>query len=158
MAFNEFEVLEDLMSSIKPIDVEGIEFAPVFDYGSNEDLNKFLRLKRRGNENTYPLIWLETPYSSDFLDINHRGYDTKLILATNSSQSTLNKDRMKTTFKLVLLPLLDALFEAIKRHGKVSRSKKYGLTYHFNYSVSEKESTDIWDVLVLDIELKYKIC
>lgn len=158
MASNEFTILEEVVALIEPINIDGVDYAPQFDYGSNEDLVKYIRIKRRVDGNTYPLIWLETPYSTSHHQINWRSSETKLILATNSDQNTLNKERMLTTFKLVLLPLVEGLKKAVKRHNSITSEWEYDLTYHFNYGVENNEKTDIWDALVLTVEFKFKNC
>jgi hypothetical protein len=155
MVFNEFNILDEIFKRIEPINVDGVDFEAKFEYGSHEDLLKFLELNRRGKTNTYPLIWLETPYKVTRDYALNGVATTNLIIANLSKSDTLNKDRMETSFKLVLFPILNDILRLLRLDFIVSYSE-YSTTYHFNYAPEEKKSSDIWDVVQLELDLKYK--
>ena len=160
MEYSELEMLESLFDSVGVVTVNGNGFKPTFDYGTVEDLNKFLRIKKTGSTNTYPLIWVTTPFKTSYHNVNETKSSVTLILATNSDSVSLNKDRAKTTIKSVLLPLISNIKEAIIRSPYIigGRDRDYDLTYHFNYAVEETRATTIWDAIELTLELKFKIC
>ena len=158
MESSELEMLESFFDDVESVYVDDKPYKPVFDYGTVEDLNKVLRVTRRGEVNRYPLIWLPTPFKVDYIDEFYTGGVIKLVLATNTSSTAFNKERSKTTVKKVLLPLIANITEAIKRSKFIFGSNKYDLVYHFNYNVDEAKSTDIWDAIELSFDIKFKKC
>ena len=155
MVFNEFEILENTFNLMPELDVDGVKFKHQFEFGSHEDLLKFLELKRRGDAKTYPLIWLETPYKVERDTTSNGTAPTNLIIANLSNQDMLNRQRMETSFKKVLMPVLDDMLKVLK-YGKATSYDEYDTTYFFNYAPSEKEGSDIWDVIKLELVIKYK--
>jgi len=154
MAYNEFKVLADIFDSIPPIDMGGREYKLKFQYGSHEDLMKFLELNRRMNSNAYPLVWLTTPYEVSRDRRGNGSAPTNLIIANLSSQDMLNVDRMATSFKLVLFPILDEILYTLKK-SKATKYSDYSTTYFFNYSPSSKEASDIWDAIKLSLDIEF---
>ena len=155
MAFNEFEILNTIIDRIPLLNIGGKDYKTVFEFGSHEDLMKFLELKRRTKGNTYPLIWLTTPYKVSRDRAKIGGAPTNLIIANLSNQDMLNKERLETSFKLVLYPILDALLSELK-YSKTTSYNEYETTSHFNYQPAEKEGSDIWDVIQLELDVTYK--
>lgn len=157
MEYSELEMLEDLFDSVKPIEIDGVEYKALFDYGTVEDLNAFLRVKRRTS--TYPLIWLSTPFKAESLSRVGSKSNLVFTIATNGTSVMANRVRAQTTIKKVLLPLIANIKEAIKRCSFISRDgEDIDLTYHFNFSVEDDKSSDIWDAIEFGVEFKFKMC
>lgn len=157
MEFNEITLIGSIFETLPIMTIRDIEFKPLFEYGSHEDLLLFLKqVNHLKNKPHYPLIWLETPLAVE--DSSRGIYNTtnlNLVIATLSDQDKLNKERMETTFKEVLYPLLSNIKIALSRNG-VTNFSDFTKTLHFNYSPTEKEASEIWDAIQVQVKVRFK--
>ena len=127
-------------------------FIPVFGYGSQIELNKFLKSQESEQTHPYPLIWLLYPYKELHKKKKVELDDLVLILATNTNSQMLNKERIDTNFKKVLIPLFDNIQKAFKLAVNVNLLQEVEVVKFPNYSGDDdKESssftTDLWDAM-----------
>lgn len=146
------EQLDQIFAQIPPLVVGGKEYSPIFRYGTESQLAEDLSLKRKTGERYYPLIYLETPFtSSEFVSL-------RFILATLNKRTDMrNKDRMNWTFGQVLEPLREYIYHALLRSGIFYRTvdtptKYYQGEYVFNYHITP----DIWDALIYETTFRYR--
>lgn len=153
---SEFDKLEQIFDQIPFI--QG--FKPVFEYGSHEDLLRFLSMKRKEGVSYYPLIWMVTPvtFSKNNDNNNRKSFtDITVILATLSTQDLSNKERSKITLKQTLVPLRDYVLHSLKTNLATALEDEYKETVYFNYDTnSEKGASDIWDAMKLDLSTYFK--
>lgn len=146
-----------------PAEVEnGKEFKPVYDFGNQKELLCFINSQNKLGATKYPLIWLETPVSMTGKP-NQKEVNLTLVLATLSKYELSNTQRLETTFKNTLFPLLENVLKALKRSGK-TRIKDEGnikTTNYFNYGVKDlrqknesQVSNDIWDAIKLECKIE----
>jgi len=146
--------LRELFATLPPANYDGEEFPVIFDFGSEEDLNKFIRQE----EKKYPLIWLQTGFYEDKKDPQTISSNISLILATYSGD--VNKDnfqRLEDNFKKVLLPLLENIDKAFERSNiALFEDKNYRVTKFYNYGDGKEHgSTDIWDAIKYEVSINF---
>ena len=76
------------------------------------------------------------------------------ILAVNTSASLMNPERMKTTYKNVLIPLYDNLTSLFKKSCITNLEWSYEVEKHPNFGDGkESEGTFIWDALRVEFKI-----
>lgn len=147
------EVLKDLPLVVTDYDGEPTEFQHRFDWGTKEDLNILLQQEKQ----VYPLIWLETGFTEDHdTEADEVSVSVSLKIATYGlDTSLLNQERLNLTFKEILIPTLNNVVKAFKRSNIVNLDgPDFTITKFYNYGTgSSTETTDIWDAIMLDIDL-----
>lgn len=168
MMINHNLLLYSLFEDAFKVNFKGKEYTANYGEADLFELWKLLQSKKQ----KYPVIWLQTGYSV-IHDV--KGQKTKLkgmrfFFITLGSEHAFYKDRFKSTFKEVLLPLLGSFLDKIRKTNGVSfeednysfvslpfndiselasRERDYG-----NKRGSQTTTTpDIWDAIVLDISL-----
>jgi hypothetical protein len=162
---------------ISKTDFSNICDKPVnYHWGNQQELNRYLIRKGENiqSENSikepaeekkykYPLIWLVLPntgtkYEADW--IIHR--KTRLVISKNTKSDLLNDVRWNISFDLLtniantLLNKIEGVYMQIyKTTGNIPQ---VSITKYPNYSTNEKENKtiDIWDALVIDLDLIVK--
>ncbi len=153
------ERLKELFNTLPDITVGQNSYPVSFDFGSHKDLLRFMNSQRKFQGGvSYPLIWLETPFERDILrdgKINLSGLT--LILATLSDSEQSNSTRLEVAFKTTLIPLSELVIEALKKSGftQIINDGQRKETNFYNYGVNEEENqtTDIWDVIKIELDL-----
>lgn len=144
--------LKEIFSYLKPIkDAKGNEYKPVFDWGTEEILNKFMVKHKQ----PYPLIWLVTGTNRSNNDIPER--NTRLIIATRSKMpEEFNSFQHEHDFKVILYPVLNNVIRALKVNGMTSIDKdfKYQNLPNFGVVKDKTKTIDVWNAVVLDINIK----
>lgn len=146
-----FRVLKEIFDQLPVMTINGKDYKPVFDFGTQEQLSANLSLRRKSGERYYPLIYLETPLKED------SNMDFRFILATiNRKVDMRNVDRLKWSFEDTLEPLLYYVNHALKQSGVFRRNKDTPDKYykgekHFNYHMTP----DIWDAIVYETSFRY---
>ena len=132
--------------------INGKDYKPVFRAGTEDDLRKFLKVKRKTGERYYPLVWLETPLDET------QETELRIILATLNRKTDMgNFDRLDWTFEATLDPLFKNVMKALKRSRVFKMTadqyitNNYNGTRIFNYVVTP----DIWDALTMDVGVRY---
>src|SRR5690606_6642328 len=97
-------------------DIDSVEHKPKFNFGTEEDLIVFINDNRDGNINTYPLIWVQTPFQTEGKE-PRLNCKLKLILAVNSNSTLTNEERLEVSFKPILVPLFENVIKAFNRCG-----------------------------------------
>lgn len=154
------ELLKNIFATLPIITINGKDSKPNFDFGSHEDLLKYIDHKNKQGVAKYPLVWLETPVS--FKGDTQGEIALKLVLATVSNSELSNTERLQVTFKTTLDPLLVNVKKALQRSGatRITDKKNNVRTNHFNYGVKElgskkeKQATvDIWDAIKFECKV-----
>ena len=146
-----FRKLQTIFEQIPPMEINGKIYNVVFRFGTEEDLQKYLSVKRKSGDRYYPLIWLETPTVED------SEVELNFTLATLNRRTDMgNFDRLKYTFEPTLEPLFDLMRSAIRqsrtfKFGPEQYDKNYRGTKLFNFNVTP----DIWDAITLTLNLRY---
>lgn len=147
----------ELFDTLPSMAISGYDFKPMFDFGSEVDLNRFLDSKRKEGGNTYPLVWLQTPFrTKEFQGGRMELYNLNLVLATLSSAEKSNRERLDITFGATLIPLLDNVKTALSQSGftTIIRNVEFDRTNHFNFGQNgEATFTDIWDAIQIGIDI-----
>ena len=127
---------------------KAVAFKPVFMYGNELQLLDFLRQNSTG-KSVYPLIWLLMPFEETHKRSSVDFSDLTLILAVETNKVMLNDQRLKETYKKVLMPLCDNIIHCFKTANISSITNKYTITKYPNYSKSSEanKATYIWDAL-----------
>jgi len=147
-------MLETLFSFLDPFTKDGVIYQPVFSYGSKEDLNDYLKMTK-GNV-VLPLIWLIYPTKEKRNRNNILLTDLRLMIATQGSESLLNKDRLQVSYVEVLYPI----FYGIQKILRVARNTQviddeYDLDKYPKFGeFGKNETIEIWDVLTVDFSLR----
>jgi hypothetical protein len=148
-----------LFDTLPSITVDNSDYKPNYDFGSHEDLLRYLNQKAKEGGKIYPLVWVETP-------INLKGYSkkrgkVKFVLATLSNSELSNRERLEVTIKPTLIPLYNNIITALCQSGfsQILNRNDENYDIHYNYGVKEKdekksEATDIWDAIKFECELQ----
>ena len=108
----------ELFDTLPIMTIGGSDYKPQFDFGTEIDLNNFLNQKRKEKSNPYPLVWLQTPFRGvEFRDGRMELRNLNFVLATLSSASKSNKERLSVTFGTTLEPLLEYFKIALNQSG-----------------------------------------
>lgn len=156
--------LKELFPTLPNItDIDSVEHKPKFDFGTEEDLHVFINDNRDAKTNTYPLIWIQTPFTTNGKEPK-LGCKLKLILAVNSNSKLTNSERLEISFKTILVPLFENVIKAFNRCGFITLRNRENekRTNFFNYGVkqgeTESQATDIWDAIKFECEIEMSDC
>lgn len=152
--------LGELFDTIPVVTVSGADYKPIYDFGSHKDLLRFLAAKRKEGGNIYPLIWLETPITETG-DNSPVFVNLKLVLATLTSSTLSNTERLEKTFKPTLFPLLKNVEKSLKVSGfsRIMNPDKNKVSKFYNFEdKGENNATDIWDAIKFECELRVTDC
>ena len=128
-------------------------FKPTFMYGDEQELIMYLKLFSESSE-IYPIIWLIQPYKE-----KHKGKRVYLdnisfVLATSTNRNMLNKDRMESTFKKILIPLYDNMMEIFKYCNTIDLAETNNVIKYPGYKNidgDKNRTVAIWDAIKLDL-------
>lgn len=128
-------------------------FEPVFHWGDEHELNRFITLKAQ----PYPIIWLVTGQEQH--DLRGRGRvqrDCRFIMAVREEKvNQLNDYRLRNSFDLYLNPLAERFIEGLQKFSITSLdNERYTLRKYPNYSdAGENKTIDLWDALTLNCSI-----
>jgi hypothetical protein len=154
-----------LFDTLPVMTISESEYKPQYDFGTHEDLLRYLDQKAKEGGKVYPLVWLETP--TKLTGRNRKRGKFKFILATLTNSEMSNRQRLEVTVKPTLVPLYDNIVKALSQSGFTLIRNRDDESYelHYNYGVKEKnqgdtvnKATDIWDVLKFSCELELTNC
>jgi len=163
MAKQQTIVVEDRLKEIFDYlpDMVGADtnsYTPVFKAGDEHELLAFFN-QSQGNTN-YPLIWLELPFKEDHKNHNRQKLEVlnlSLILAVETNSSMVYSERLETTFKTILYPLLDNILDVMRVSNTLSYDGNFSITKFANYSDAQigidGEFADIWDAIKLEVDV-----
>lgn len=137
--------LEEIFSylPLMSYEVGGAEFKVYFGYGDELELNAFLKQKEGDETQPYPLIWLLYPYEEIHKKKEVYLNDIVLIVATNTNNNMLNKERIATNFSKVLIPLYDNIERAFLRASNMNFLQEVKVTKFPNYSGEDQRRSSI---------------
>ncbi|WP_407277362.1 hypothetical protein R5O20_02700 [Tenacibaculum maritimum] len=151
----------ELFNTLPVMNISNSEYKPQYDFGSEEDLLKYLNQKHKEGGKVYPLIWLETPI---VLEGDKRKKSVfKFVLATLSNSELSNKGRLEVTIKPTLVPLKNNMLKAFKQSGftRVLNRDRKKQSIHYNFGTKdikskkqESQASDIWDAIKFEVELE----
>ena len=132
-------------------------FSPIFKAGDQKELIAFF--KQSGGNSNYPLIWLDMPFEEKHINRKRVKVDNlTLILAVETNSEMLYSERLDTTFKDVLYPLLDSVLDAFTVGNTLSYDSDFSIVKYGNYSEqadgAEGGFVDIWDVIKLNLDVE----
>lgn len=145
-------ILRDIIAQMPTINVNGLDSNVKFHWGSERELNAYLKLNK---ENSYPLIWL-TPSPETHQEANDRRVErncTFIIAQREETKDLFNDERYIYNFDLVLNPITYWLQQGLTNSGATRlitpRFEVYKLP---NYSQSETSKTkngtiELWDAV-----------
>lgn len=152
---NGVQRLTEMMDTLPNINVNDKSFNTRFDFGTQKDLNKWLKLNR--NRSKYPLVWLLTPvnFSGDYNNIT--GSVSLVISTLNKDVDMGNRERIKRSFNQVIDVVDDNVLKAFKKASTIDfiLEEDVERTDYYNYSEDgvSHNSTDIVDARRLEISI-----
>jgi hypothetical protein len=153
-------VIEDRLREIFEYlpDVAGTNsnnFKPVFKVGDENELLAFFAESTQ--ETNYPLIWLQMPYDENHINRKRVMVEPlTLILAVETNNTMRNSERLNTTFKPILMVLLDNILDAFTKANTIDFDLNYGITKYGNYSNEDDTKgkfVDIWDAIKVTVTI-----
>lgn len=158
------ERLKEIFDELPAITIGASSYTPIYDFGSQKDLYRFLNLKRKevtstGSGNIYPIIWMETPVTK--VGTNTRlSFPLTLVIATLTNSTMSNLERLAVSFDTVLTPLYDNILTGLQQSGftqivpvENNQTNSVTRTDYFNYGTENDqnhETTDVWDAIKLE--------
>lgn len=132
-----------------------------FGSGDDKELMSYIIAH---NTKVYPLIWLITPFNEIHVNKLVKLNKVSFILAVPNKDVYLNKERFRTTYKNVLIPLYNNFIECLRKSNIVNLAQEIEVIKYPNYSneklpgnretlvTSEQNKTiDIWDAIKVTI-------
>lgn len=151
------ELFIPLFETLPFVTVNNSNYKPQYDFGSHEDLLRYLKSKAKEGGKVYPLIWLETPITLKGDRMKRSKF--KFIIATLTKSEMSNRERLGITINPTLKPLLSNIIKALNQSGftfLLNRDNEQVAIY-YNYGVKENKenyATDIWDAITFECELE----
>lgn len=145
-----FDYLPDMLGTK---DGDNTKYPIIFKYGDVKELQSFLKLDK--NKDNYPLIWLAYPYSEEHKRSKVSLNNLSLIIAVPSNTTMLNDQRLKETYKKVLIPLFDNIKELFRMGNIIRVGEIYNIIKYPNYSdtVDNKNTVlVIWDAMKITFD------
>ena len=149
MIFNHHLLLEETFDKMS-VYFDGTCWKVHFYEADLFELNKILLSAER----KYPLIWLQTGYTKKEriqggrFELNN----LSLFIITKGDKTDRYKKRFDTTFKLIIYPILNKLLAKIKSESGISFGSENYTTTDVPFN-DVSALPDIWDALILDIDL-----
>ena len=136
---------------------------PVYAWGDEIHLNKWLAAKNKAGENTYPLIYQTSKEETQNILNDTVTTDWRVILAVNNKNVDLfNTERWALAFRNVLNPLADHIVRGFQSADFLIEAGEVKLERYGNYGDGNEHWTiDAWDALTLECTLTIhgqKIC
>jgi hypothetical protein len=159
------EQLARIVDVLPPfIGSDSVEFPINYNWGTIEDLNKYLLLPT--DVSKYPLIWLANGQDTHDLREPSVKRNARIIIATRSlNVDELNPYQYQNDFKVILQPIVDNLLNFIsisqisrynKEDVKTERKPNYSVTYRKdNENKTEIGQIDVWNAIILDVEISF---
>lgn len=161
------ERLIELMATLPEVtDLNNVKFKPLFDFGTEDQLNAVIKNNADSGSVEYPLIWVETGFTTKG-KLPRLNVKLSFIIATRNKSDQTNKQRLETSFKPILYPCLESIIKGLKLSGftKLINRDKETVSNHFNYGVAEKQKTgtvnpaiDVWDAVKFGCEFEMSDC
>lgn len=154
------EKLANLFDTLPSMSIGSGSYKPNFDFGSHDELLAYLNDKSKQTGNTYPLIWVETPFSS----VGKEKLEVKanFVLATVSNKDFSNRKLIDLTFRPTLYPLLKNVKKALMQSGftRILEQEKNVTTNFFKYNVQGEGNfaTDPWDAIKFECKIEVRDC
>ncbi len=135
--------------------IDNITPKPKYHFGDSKEANRFINNK---GVSSYPLI-----YQTSTTQIDTKKYTEttlQLVLATrNENTSLYNTERWATSYKNVLLPLLDDVKACLEGCGVTAFDYVYEVSKVPNYSETESKDkntfVDIVDAITLSVDIRF---
>lgn len=154
------EILESLFALLPEAKFSNNATATInFGWGSQKDLNKYLKLK--GSKRKYPLIWLVNSTETENVMAKTIDKKCRLLIAINSEKmANINPTIWDSDFKITLNPIKDNVLIALDNSGatQITNVNNIGIERVPNYPYEGSEETqaiDIWNVIVLDVDVRF---
>jgi len=109
-------------------------YKPVFHFGDEHEIKVFLKKYELEKRKPYPLIWLLYPFKEKHIGKTLQLEDLPLILAVDTDKNLSSKLRLKTTYKKVLIPLMNMVVESLTKASTVKINKEREFVKFPNYS------------------------
>lgn len=144
------DILTTVVKSMDQIDGKTVHF----HYGNKDELNRYLDTYK---DQVYPLIWM-LPFEEQH-SVNLVNGNVRFIVAVNFDKKDLqrlNNERIKWSFKDLLLPTVDEFLERVSRNRNASfDNTDFSLRKYPNYreskTDSEADNLHLWDALTLSL-------
>ena len=129
---------------------------PVFGWGVKDELNRFLDAEKN---KAYPLIWLIPSVKT--YGVGQVNQTSELVFAVNFTKDIEdwdNRERMDSTFKRILYPLIESFLQTVHRsHNMSFDNTDYSIEDYPNYSLSNRANDviDLWDACIIKLDAVY---
>lgn len=150
------ELMRELISQMpKLVDAKGVSFPILYDWGTQDVLNKWLLLPI--NSSKYPLIWLVTGKDTDNIVEFSNERKARFIIATRSEAvDQFNEYQYYTQYKNIIIPVYENFVKLLKRSGVttiLNETIEKQLSPNYSVLANDKGLIDTWNALVIDVEI-----
>jgi hypothetical protein len=148
--------LQEIFDYLPEMKVDGNpkSFKVRFEYGDEKELVAFLKATETETSRPYPLIWLVYPHKETHLKTRVKLESVKLVIAVDTAKAMLNPERLKVSYKTILMPLCNNIVKVLTKANIINIEHEFNITKYPNYSGKESGdgkhfTTDIWDAIQL---------
>lgn len=122
--------------------------SPVYSWGNEQHLDRWVKQKTTVGENTYPLIYQISKSEDHSRAEKTVQVSWEAVIATqNPNVNLFNDERWTLSFKNVLNPLVDYMLEGFDYAGFILVDDKFSIERYGNYGENENFTIDIWDAI-----------
>jgi len=148
-------VVEDKLAQAFDLLPEIQGFKPRYESGNDIHLNKYLKEMADSSKSPYPLIYqVSNKDEGNNIDSTTKSRLVFVLATREKKTELLNSNRLKMSFKNVLIPLCENMFTLFNKAGIFIWDGTYTVEKFYNYGDGENNKTiDIWDALRLTIDL-----
>lgn len=107
---------------------------PVYHFGDAKECNLFIVKMSGLGMGAFPIIFQTSNEETQNNLSNSVTTTIELVIATDTSAQLSNDERWATTYRNILMPLVDDVFKAINESGIVRWNQEYTLIKFPNYS------------------------
>lgn len=149
------EKLAELFNLLPPFpDTNGNMVKPVYHFGDGIEANEFIKKR---NHAVYPLIYQNLTEETQNIKANTVSTRLEIVLCVKTRTEMLNTERWATTYRNVLMPLLNNIGILFTKSNVILSNLEFDIAKFPNYSETESKQKNAFIDIVDAIRVRVPI-
>ena len=149
------EKLAELFNLLPPFpDTNGNMVKPVYHFGDGIEANEFIKKRNRA---VYPLIYQNLTEETQNIKANTVSTRLEIVLCVKTRTEMLNTERWATTYRDVLMPLLNNIGILFTKSNIILSNLEFDIAKFPNYSETESKQKNAFIDIVDAIRVRVPI-
>lgn len=145
------ERMMELFSQLPQTTSNGITYPkPVYHFGDDLELNKFILGKQEAQELVYPLIYQTSFEETQYPFESEVETRLEMFIAYKTETDLYNTQRWATSYRNILMPTFENIHTAFVKGNIVQSEFQYDVRKFPNYGADERNSTEHKTVDIID--------